>query len=192
MLGLRELFRARHADVPIEHLGVAIVDGNGAAAPMLATALAGLGYTTALFRDSDQPLKGNAASLLRANNVQVFEYGGTMCTELAMFSATWPDVADKLIGCAIASLGHATILAQLRPAFPTSNVSMSTTTWVQPLPGEDPIWLVLAELAVQFRWFKSEERGRSISPVVDEIVQQGEPTPFSLCIRGLERWVYGE
>nr|WP_236165642.1 AAA family ATPase [Pseudomonas fulva] len=192
MLGLRELFRVRHADVPIEHLGVAIVDGNGAAAPLLATALAGLGYSTALFRDSDQPLKGNALSLLQANNVQVFEYGGAMCTELALFSAAWPDVADKLIGSAIASLGQATILAQLRPAFPTSDVTTSTANWVPPIPGADPVWLVLAKLAIQFRWFKSEERGRGISAVVDQIVQQGQPSPFSLCIRGLERWVYGE
>lgn len=192
MLGLRELFRTRHADVPIEHLGVAIVDGNGAAAPALVTALAGLGYATALFRDSDQPLKTGVLSLLQSQNVRVFEYGSSLCTELALFGACWPDVADKLIACAIASLGEATILAQLRPAFPGCDVTRPTATWLPAIPGTEMNWLRLARLAIQFRWFKSEERGRAISAVVDEIVQQGQPSPLSVCMRGIERWVYGQ
>ncbi|EJT86101.1 hypothetical protein PPS11_02139 [Pseudomonas putida S11] len=84
----------------------------------LALALAGLGYTTALFRDSDQPLKANVSGLLQAQNVQVFEYGQFQCTEIAVFGACWPDITDKLIHAAVTLLGEATIFAQLRPAFP--------------------------------------------------------------------------
>ena len=192
MLGLRELFRTRHGDVPIEHLGVAIVDGNGAAAPALATALASLGYAIALFRDSDQLLKSSASNLLQTHDVQVFEYGSLLCTELALFGACWPDMEDELIRAAISSLGEATIYAQLRPAFPGSDVTAPTARWVPAAPGTEANWVRLANLAIQFKWFKSEERGRAISAVVDQIVQLGQPTPLSLCIKGLEQWAYGQ
>lgn len=192
MMGLRELFRARHADVPIEHLGVAVVDGNGAAAPGLAMSLASLGYVTALFRDSDQALKAGVAAALQAQNVQVFEYGSLHCTELAVFEACWPDMMDKLIQAAIASLGEATIFAQLRPEFPNVNVAAPFATWLPSIPGADANWLRVAKLSVHFKWFKSEERGRGISVIVDQIVQQGQPSYLSGCINGIERWVYGQ
>ncbi|MBI6884974.1 ATP-dependent nuclease [Pseudomonas putida] len=192
MLGLRELFRVRHADVPIEHLGVAIIDGSGAAAPGLAMALAGLGYSTALFRDSDQALKANVVGLLQAQNVQVFEYGELQCTEMAIFRACWPDIVDKLIHAAVASLGEATIFAQLRPAFPGVEVTAPFATWLAAFPGAEDNWGRIANLAIQFKWFKSEERGRAISAIVDEVVQQGQPSPLSGCIGSIERWVYAQ
>ncbi|MCS5514913.1 hypothetical protein NWF32_03290 [Pseudomonas qingdaonensis] len=103
--------------------------------------LASLGYVTALFRDSDQALKAGVAAALQAQNVQVFEYGSLHCTELAVFEACWPDMMDKLIQAAIASLGEATIFAQLRPEFPNVNVAAPFATWLPSIPGTDANWL---------------------------------------------------
>jgi hypothetical protein len=111
---------------------------------------------------------------------------------MAVFWACWPDVTDKLIHAAVASLGEATILAQLRPAFPGVEVTAPFATWLAAFPGTEANWLRLAKLAIQFKWFKSEERGRAISAIVDEVVQQGQPSPLSGCIGSIERWVYAQ
>ncbi|MEG0558093.1 MAG: AAA family ATPase, partial [Comamonas sp.] len=87
LLGLRENWPARHANRPIEQLGVALADGNGEQASSMALALAGLGYTTAIYRDSDTVLSPAIVAALAAADVPIFEYGGGLNTEQAIFSA---------------------------------------------------------------------------------------------------------
>lgn len=192
ILGLRELYRVRHGDVPIEHLGSAIVDGNGAAAPSLAIALASLGYSTALFRDSDRRLPAAVSASLQRQHVTVLEYGDNLCTEHAILQASWPDIVDELLAAATSTFGSATIQAQLRPAFPGSNVAGPFANWIPALPGVGGNPFRLAGLAVQYNWFKSEERGRALAPAVDRLVELGEVGPLSLCLKAVERWLYGQ
>jgi len=190
ILGLRELYRPRHNDVPVEHLGSAIVDGNGAAAPSLALALAGLGYSTGLFRDSDRRLPAATSASLQQINVAVFEYGDDLCTEQAILQASWPDIVDMLLRATTNTLGSATILAQLRPSFPGSDVTAPFANWIPAAPGSGGNQSRIAELAVQYNWFKSEERGRAIAPSVNQLVEQGQPSQLSLCLKAIERWLY--
>src|SRR5690606_11373126 len=75
LLGIREFWPNRHDQMPIEQLGSAIANGNGAEAVSLAVALAMLGYRVALFRDSDVPLTADEVADLGAGGVPVFEYG---------------------------------------------------------------------------------------------------------------------
>ncbi len=192
ILGLRELYRTRHNDVPIEHLGSAIVDGNGAAAPSLALALANLGYSIALFRDSDRGLPAAVSANLQRANVAVLEYGAGLCTEHAILQACWPDLVDELLRAATNTFGPATILAQLRPSFPGSDVTGPFADWIPALPGAGGNPYLLAQLAVQHNWFKSEERGRAIAPAVNQLVEEGQPSALSVCLKAVERWLYGE
>ncbi|WP_198554068.1 hypothetical protein, partial [Xanthomonas citri] len=87
MLGIRELYPSRHADVPIEQRGVAIVDGCGTEAPFLAAGFGALGYHTALYRDSDVPLETSQAKSLAQNSVEVITYASAINTEQALFRA---------------------------------------------------------------------------------------------------------
>jgi predicted ATPase len=191
LLGLRELYRARHNDVPIEHLGSSIVDGNGTVAPLLAAALAELGYTTALYRDSDRALPAAMSATLQRLNVAVFEYGNDLCTEHAILQASWPDMVDKLLRAAIGTLGSATVLAQLKPAFPGIDVTAQFANWLPAAQGNIPNHTRVAQLAIQYNWFKSEERGRLIAPVVNQLVELNQPTPLSSCLKSIEQWLYG-
>jgi len=97
LLGLRENWPARHANRPIEQLGVAIADGNGEQASSMALALAGLGYRTAIYRDSDTVLPPFTVAALATAGVPVFEYGGGLNTEQAIFSAASDEMVQALL-----------------------------------------------------------------------------------------------
>ena len=97
LLGLRENWPARHANRPIEQLGVALADGNGEQASSMALALAGLGYTTAIYRDSDTVLSPAIVAALAAADVPIFEYGGGLNTEQAIFSAASDALVQELL-----------------------------------------------------------------------------------------------
>lgn len=117
MLGLRESYPDRHDGVPIEQLGAAIVNGQGAAAPPLACALGWLGYEVALFRDSDQTLPLNWAKQLPKYNVRVIEYGLGLNTEQAVFLAASDAQVDVLLEAVAGIVSEATLNDHLRTAF---------------------------------------------------------------------------
>jgi hypothetical protein len=51
---------------------------------------------------------------------------------------------------------------------------------------------VLGAVAVQHNWFKSEERGCAIAPAVNQLVEEGQPSALSVCLKAVEQWLYGE
>jgi hypothetical protein len=106
---LRELWPDRHHGLPIEHKGTAIVDGNGGEAYDMAVNLSELGFTVALYRDSDVALTEPLAGGLRAAGIPVFEYGDDFYTELAIFSAADTDQVQKILEFSREELGEAFI-----------------------------------------------------------------------------------
>src|SRR3546814_17481501 len=75
LLGLRENWPSRHANRPIEQLGAALADGNGEQASSMALARVGLGYATAIYRDSDTVLAPPIVAALVVAGVSIFVYG---------------------------------------------------------------------------------------------------------------------
>lgn len=190
MLGLREIYPHRHGGTPIEHRGSAVIDGHGAAAPPLACALAWLGYPTALYRDSDRPLDSHWASELQRLRVTVIEYGHGHNTEEAAFHHAPDDLVNALLTCVQEQFDTATIVAQLRLVLPYAEVTRPFNEWLDPFTQRHLHRGVIAQTALQHRWFKSEVRGRAIAPVMDALVQRCPDSPASHCLRGVEAWLY--
>lgn len=189
MLGLRETYAARHDDVPIEQLGGAIINGQGAAAPPLAVALAWLGYQVAIFRDSDRTLDQKWAGYLATMQVSVLEYANALNTEQAVFLAASDRCVEDLFGVVVNGISEPTLLDHLRGAFPGVPVDDDFDAWGPEGSG----WAhrqTLADLAIQKRWLKNEERGRAIAPVVLKIVQENAGSPLAQCLLSIEQWFY--
>src|SRR3546814_3649561 len=89
----------------MEQLGAALADGNGEQASSMALALVGLGYATAIYRDSDTVLAPAIVAALVAADVPIFEYGGGLNTEQAIFSTASDALVQELLVYARAERG---------------------------------------------------------------------------------------
>lgn len=196
MLGIRELYPPRHAGVPIEQRGVAIVDGCGTEAPFLAAGFGALGYQTALYRDSDQPLKADQAKALADNFVEIFTYASAINTEQALFRAVKNDEdMEFLMQVARDVKGVDTVHDQLRKALP----ELTGVDFADPYQswnefGEltnDELIERLATLARTMSWFKNRHVARSLAPRVDTIVKLNPMNNLAPLLAHLESWMYG-
>lgn len=190
MLGLRERYPDKHDGVPIEQLGAAIVDGGGSAGPPLALALRALGYEVGLFRDSDRKLDAHFAAKLHAQGVRVIEYGGGLNTERAVFQSATDAQIDGLLDLVVGFISEPTLMDHLEKTFEGLDVDACFCDW--DLVGSSPdLRLRLSNLATEKSWFKNAERGRAISALVMQIIDNPHVSPIGVCLRTVESWLYG-
>lgn len=194
LLGLRENWPVRHANRPIEQLGAAIADGNGEQASSLALALAGLGYTTAIYRDSDTVLTPLAVAALTAAGVPVFEYGGGLNTEQAIFSSASDEVVQELLVFAREERGDDAIDNNLDIKLTDINIATirgNFAAW-DLLSEMDGVQLreAIAEVAGRKKWFKDQRIGRGLAPLVWRIATENPASPLAMALAQTEAWLY--
>ncbi|CAG2158323.1 hypothetical protein LMG31506_06329 [Cupriavidus yeoncheonensis] len=194
LLGLRENWPARHANRPIEQLGGAIADGNGEQASSMALALAGLGYMTAIYRDSDTVLTPFTVAALAAAGIPVFEYGGGLNTEQAMFSSASDKLVQELLVFARKERGDDAIDNNLDLKMP--DVDIAT------IKGDFAAWELfskldgaqlreaIAEVAGRKKWFKDQRIGRGLAPTVWRIASENPVSPLAMALAQAEAWLY--
>lgn len=194
LLGLREGWPARHGGRPIEQLGAAIADGNGEQASSLALALAGLGYPTAMFRDSDTVLAPATVTALAAAGVPVFEYCGSLNTEQAIFAAASDELVQALLVYAREERGDAVVDDNLNIRMPELGLEL--------IRGDFGNWFLLSELneaqlreavaevAARKRWFKDQRIGRGLAPLVARVAAANAASPLATTLSQVEAWLY--
>jgi hypothetical protein len=194
LLGVRERWAPRHGGIPMEQLGVALADGNGAEAPKLALALSALGYCTALFMDSDVPLPPAVDAELKAAGVAIYEYGSGLNTEQAMFTAASDLRVDELLSFAKNNHTENSVCDALMPKIQGANhliVRQPFGTWAHAVD-HSPAKLktIVAEVAKNKKWFKELRFGREIGFTVWGIMGEDHHAPLTRTLLGLEGWVY--
>ena len=194
LLGIRENWPARHAGKPIEQLGVAIADGNGEQACSMAIALHSLGYLTAIYRDSDTALSAANQAALVSAAIPVFEYGGGLNTEQAIFSAASDALVQELLDYARAERGEDAIDNNIDIKIPDLTIAM--------IRGPFAAWDILgeldgpqlrdaiAEVADRKKWFKDQRIGRGLAPMVWRIFTDVPASPLAQALAQAEAWLY--
>lgn len=194
LLGVREQWPNRHQGRPIEQMGVALADGNGAQAPALALALAALGYPTALFMDSDVPLPPPTIASLAAAGVPIYEYGSMLNTEQAIFTAASNTRVQELLDVARANHGEEPVNDALFPKIPGLNqltVKKDFHSWGAHCNlTEAEAKAIVANVAKNKKWFKEQRYGREIGAIVWSILVESPQAPLSLTLLALEGWAY--
>jgi hypothetical protein len=194
LLGVREQWPARHHGKPIEQMGVAIADGNGSQAPEMALALAALGYSTAIFMDSDVPLPEQVAEALRVAGVHVYEYGQGLNTEQAIFGAAGNSRVQELLNVARINHGDESVNDALFPKIPGLNhltVKEEFYQWGNHCNlNETDAKMVVANVAKTKKWFKDQRYGREIGPIVWNIMIENQTAPLTRVLLHLEGWAY--
>lgn len=194
LLGLRENWPPRHDGKPIEQLGAAIADGNGAQACEIALALSQLGYQVALYRDSDVPLHMNSLVALGAACVPVIEYGDGLNTEQSIFFAATDDLVQELLVHVRNEIGTDSVdntidahigslsINDIREPFGSWDIQ-SPLTALQ-------LREAIADIAARKKWFKSQQAGRAIAPIVWRVAEEAPASPLTACILKAEAWLY--
>jgi hypothetical protein len=201
LLGLREHWPVRHDNKPIEQLGAAIADGNGGEACAMALALATLGYLTALFRDSDDPLSADQIAKLAAAQIPVFEYGGGLYTELAIFSAANDARVQELLLHAREERGDDFINNNLAAKIGNLDVAcirLDFDHWaLLSAKNGDELRSAIAEVAAskgkeknKKPWFKDQRLGRGLAPFVWNISAEAPASPLAMAFAAAEAWLY--
>ncbi|WPC68000.1 AAA family ATPase [Rhodoferax ferrireducens] len=202
LLGLREHWPSRHGNKPIEQQGAAITDGNGAQASAMAMALTELGFHTAIYRDSDDPLTADQIAKLALYGIPVFEYGSGLNTEQAMFSAASNDQVQELLEYARSERGedfvNNNIATKINENIDTVKEMFNFWDVVMDLDGAQ-LREAIAEVAAgkgakdkkdKKPWFKDQRIGRGLAPIVWNIAAEAPKSPIAIALAQAEAWLY--
>ena len=195
LLGIREHWALRHGGLPIEQLGSAIAEGNGNQAPAIALTLAALGYTVAVYRDSDAGMKADDAAALTAAGVPVFEYGGGLNTEQAIICAASDEMVQALL--AFARDEHTadsvdSCLENKITDLDVAAIQLDFDAWglFTELNGAQ-LREAIADVAHKKKWFKEQRLGRAVSPLAWLIAEEDPESPLASTLSRAEAWLYG-
>ena len=192
--GIKENWPARHAGVPIEHLGAAIADGNGGQACQMAINLADLGYSVALYRDSDVVLTAIQTAELAAAAIPIFEYGGLLDTEHALFGVATDAQVQQLLDYARVEKGEDKINNNLIPMLrdlDSVNIKTDFSNWelFSESSGEE-LRNVIATVFGNKKWFKDQRIGRGLAPIAWDIASSNFDSPLAMTFASAEAWLY--
>lgn len=195
LLGLRDQWVSRHAGRPIEQAGAALADGNGSQAPGIALALSKLGFTVALFRDSDIPLAMSDVVALGAASIKVIEYGHSLNTEQAIFHAADDDLVQSSLTFLRSEFGDGVVNDNM--------VAAVGDLTLKDVAGDFSLWEIastmdavalreaIAGAADKKRWFKNQRVARDYGPIAWQIAKASPLSPLSKALAAVEDWLYG-
>ncbi|MGT2476501.1 ATP-dependent nuclease [Paraburkholderia terrae] len=191
--GLREFWPPRHEDLPCEHKGASVADGNGGQTVSMALGLAQLGYSVAVFRDSDVPLTEEAAAALDGAGIPVFEYGEELDSEHALFSAASDQQVQRLLAYAREERGVGKINDNLLAVLDLDRATIAGdfAVWelISALNGPE-LREKVAEVFGTKKWFKDQRVGRGLAPIAWDIAMANPESPMAVALAAAEAWLY--
>ena len=194
LLALREFWPVAHNDIPVEQLSAAIADGNGSQAASIALSLHALGYSVALYRDSDIALRTDVLANLASKSIQIIEYGSDLKTEEAIFQSASSDNVQRILDFARLERGDDSINSNIQNHFTSltlDTIRKPFSTWETEYPGnEEELSKGLAEVADLKKWFKDQRVGRGLGPIVWDIANDAKGQPLELTLSAIETWLY--
>jgi hypothetical protein len=189
---LRAWWAGRHGDQPIEHRGVVLVDGGGGEAVRTATGLAGLGYPSALFRDSDVALKPEELEELKQLGVPIYEWAEASATEVRILGDISERAVQELLEFVYEEWGFESVRDSIKPLLGVSAVvTREFSTWTTEGKTRLEMRRAIAEAAKKKNWFKRIDLGERVGAIVAKELESGLSGPAATTLGDVERWVYG-
>jgi hypothetical protein len=160
----------------------------------MALGLAGLGYLTAVFRDSDTAISPENQTALLAAGITTFEYGSGLNTEQAIFSAASHDLVQEILSYTRAERGDDSVdmsLANKIPDLPIGVIKTHFAGWELITALTDAqLRNAIAEEVHRKKWFKDQRIGRGLAPTVWKIAGQHSSCPLAQTLTNVEAWLY--
>lgn len=188
--GLRDMWNTVHA-FPFEAMGAWLVDGRGSQAPATAFELASLGYTAALFRDSDVALDVATHTKLLGAGIDIYEWDGSLATEQRMFKDVSATGAQSLLDLACAAHTEQSVVSQVAHALGVANLpSSKISDWHSVGKTDDAIRDALGSAAKKKEWFKNTSFGERVGSVLGTEVRATPTTSLAQLLSKVEAWLH--
>lgn len=156
--------------------------------------MSALGYSVALFRDSDVALGADVKARLQQNQIDVFEYGEGLHTEQAVFVAADDACVQALLMKAREEKSVHKVNQNCIAKFdgvPYQVVDGDFSAWADSAK-MDPkaLRLAVGEVAAKNSWFKDQRIGRELAPLVWQIAQGAQDSALARALAQAECWLY--
>lgn len=189
--GMRDYWRVKNNDEPIEYRGVVIADGGGSEAPRTTIELSRLGYQVAIFRDSDRELNEKDTTELKSLTVSIYQWADKCATEDRVFRDVSDHAVQKLLKIAYQAHGSDSVRDAIRAALGTKELlSAEFETWKVLGKTKQDLRQAIADAAKKKGWYKLIESGEMLGTVVAAEMEEGLDAPLATLLRRLEKWAY--
>lgn len=180
-----------HFTQPWSHRGVVPTYGGGHEAGKVAREFARLGYRTALFADSDQPLDPSVEELASAG-VEVVSWADGVATEARVASDLPVEALDELVALADEVSHGGGIAAEIRARCNMSSAQTEPSAWLAAGGDEQGIRQAIAAELAERKVFKDFDRAEKLAHLLaahwDALADRDVRRKFEQ----LDRWVAGE
>jgi len=188
--GLRDTWN-KTQNFPFEAMGAWLADGGGSKGPATALELASLGYSIALFRDSDVALDAAIHAKLVGAGIDIYEWAGGLATEERMFKDVSTTGMQTLLDIACAAHTEQSVLSQVAHALGIANLaSAKISDWHSVGKTEQEIRDAFGSAAKKKEWFKNTTFGERVGAVLGEEVRATPTTPLAQILSKVEVWLH--
>lgn len=176
------------------YVGTALANGQGNThGPATALSFASLGYSTAFFGDSDEPLNPDEATLNGAGVSTVVWVGGVSIEERIALDLPWVGFV-LMARLALDEHGEDHVQAKLAPQFGCrpGDVPVDPNEWRSRLSDEAAVRTAFAKAAKarKAEWFKRVDRAQKLGELVVAHWDEIKEKPLGAGIKQLKGWVY--
>jgi len=153
--------------------------------------LASLGYTAALFRDSDVALDVATHTKLLGAGIDIYEWDGSLATEQRMFKDVSATGAQSLLDLACAAHTEQSVVSQVAHALGVANLpSSKISDWHSVGKTDDAIRDALGSAAKKKEWFKNTSFGERVGSVLGTEVRATPTTSLAQLLSKVEAWLH--
>lgn len=175
------------------YVGAAMANGEGNSnGPTTALSFANLGYNTAFFGDSDEPLNPDESSLKSAGVFPIMWDGGVSIEERVALDLPW-DGFVEMVHLVLNEHGEDHLKAKLASQFKCkpSDVSVDPKNW-NTLRSEVEVRkaFALAAKGKKAEWFKRVDLAEKLGKLVIDYWDDLDDKPLGAGIKQLKGWVY--
>lgn len=195
-IGFCRALDARWSDAEnsFAYVGAALADGQGnTKGPAAAVSFASLGYRTAFFGDSDEPLNPDEISLNGAGVCTVVWAGGMSIEERVALDLPW-DGFVAMARLVLEEHGEDHVQAKLAPQFGCQprEVPVDPEEWRTLFSDETTVRSAFAKAAKEKKaaWFKRVDRAEKLGELVVRYWDVIAEKPLGAGIKQLKSWVY--
>jgi len=176
------------------YVGAALANGEGNThGPATALNFASLGYNTAFFGDSDEPLNPDETALNDAGVITVVWAGSVSIEERIALDLPWSGFV-LMARLAIDERGEDHVQTKLAPQFKCSpaDVPVDPNDWRSLLSDENAVRIAFAKAAKarKAEWFKRVDRAQKLGELVITHWGGVEEKPLGVGITQIKGWVY--
>lgn len=182
------------AEHSFAYVGAALANGEGnSRGPAAAVSFAGLGYQTAFFGDSDEPLNPDEATLTRAGVRTIVWVGGVSIEERVALDLPW-DGFVAMARLVLEEHGDDHVQAKLAPEFgcQPKDVPVDPEEWKALFSEDAVVRSAFAKAAKEKKaaWFKRVDRAEKLGELVIRHWDVIAEKPLGIGIRQLKSWLY--